>query len=370
MRTPLHTEMKAGDPSLLSHQGYLDSFFVRRMISVGGFGQVFEGTAPNGDTVAVKVESLKASIQLLANEASCLRNLNRVCNPSGQRETEPFLKYLGYGCNDDVRYIAMEKCGENLRDLKKRTEFDRFSITTSLWLMHKMIKALQTMHLYGWLHRDVKPANFCVGLTNKKALFVLDFGMSRCYLASDGSVKTRKPHSSFHGTIRYVSTHIHRREDASRWDDLWSVLYISIENMSSQLPWRHINDKNEVGELKEKFEPSDVSFGVEQYPPHSVNILHHYLAAAKNKIEEYFYFAPPYDLLLSETKTDLSRRGINDMNGMHLDWLSIQEEAKVVQNSNYVGDFMATPKKERRRVALGEIQNTRAVTQERSVCFY
>ncbi|CAD6188169.1 unnamed protein product [Caenorhabditis auriculariae] len=370
LMAPLHTELKVDDPSLIREGEFLDIFYVNRMISVGGFGQVFDAVEGcSGENVALKVESLSASIQLLASEAHCLRSLNRAHNPQEKSSFEPFIRYFGYGVVGNVRYMAMEKCGMNVRDLKKTTEFDRFSIGTSMWILYKMIDAMKTMHTLGWLHRDVKPANFCVGAHDGRSLFVLDFGMSRCFVAPNGKIKPRKPHCSFHGTLRYVSLNIHHRQDASTWDDLWSVYYVAIENMVGQLPWRNIPDKVLVSfgsmkiltefllvaEYKASAKLAELEYGQETHQPHCLSILSHYLTAALQKAEEYFYCPPPYQLILSEVETDLSRRNLSLQN-IILDWQhSTKKETK---NSAYIGDYMyhqkTTPKKKERIEAVGD----------------
>lgn len=40
-------------------------------------------------------------------------------------------------------------------------------------------------------------------------------------------------------------------QDMSRFDDLWSVFYITVENMVGQLPWRLENERAKVQEMKE-----------------------------------------------------------------------------------------------------------------------
>uniref|UniRef100_A0A183D7C7 Protein kinase domain-containing protein n=1 Tax=Gongylonema pulchrum TaxID=637853 RepID=A0A183D7C7_9BILA len=148
-------------------------------------------------------------------EAECLRALNRaIRHKYGNSPTipVPILTYHTYGEISGLRYMVMDLCGKNIRELKKSTKDDCFTITTSLWLMKKMIMALQFLHDLGWIHRDVKPANFCIGLQTQgtQNLYLVDFGLARHYMAPDGLPKTRREYSAFHGTIRYASLTTHR----------------------------------------------------------------------------------------------------------------------------------------------------------------
>jgi hypothetical protein len=42
-----------------------------------------------------------------------------------------------------------------------------------------------------------------------------------------------------------------------RHDDLWSLFYMLIEFVTGQLPWRRIKDKEQVGQMKEKYDHSN-----------------------------------------------------------------------------------------------------------------
>jgi tau tubulin kinase len=39
-----------------------------------------------------------------------------------------------------------------------------------------------------------------------------------------------------------------------RHDDLWSLYYMLIEFVTGQLPWRRIKDKEQVGQMKDKYD--------------------------------------------------------------------------------------------------------------------
>jgi len=39
-----------------------------------------------------------------------------------------------------------------------------------------------------------------------------------------------------------------------RHDDLWSLFYMVVEFVTGQLPWRKMKDKEQVGNIKEKYD--------------------------------------------------------------------------------------------------------------------
>ncbi len=84
-------------------------------------------------------------------------------------------------------------------------------------------------------------------------------------------------------------------------DDLWSVFYVTVENLVGQLPWRLVTDKTVVQHLKETidlFEP-DTHPGLPielaregEWPPPCLKILH-------SCLKSYDFFSDPdYALIL------------------------------------------------------------------------
>lgn len=64
-------------------------------------------------------------------------------------------------------------------------EDQKFSMGTSLKAALQCLIAIEDLHRIGFLHRDIKPGNYCIGLreTNEShVIFMLDFGLCRKYL--------------------------------------------------------------------------------------------------------------------------------------------------------------------------------------------
>ncbi|CAI2349969.1 unnamed protein product [Caenorhabditis sp. 36 PRJEB53466] len=361
MTDRLYMEHEAGAAPMLQPGTCCAQFRLQKMLSVGGFGQVFEasvvGTRGEEKSV-VKVEAQAALFQLLFNECACLKSLNAAFNPSNLPDSTPFLRYHGYGTIDGFRWLAMEKCGENLTDLRKATPLNRFSVATSLYILSKFIEALQMMHSIGWLHRDVKPANVCVGLHSPRHLYLLDFGMSRIFVEKDGNLKARRVTAPFRGTLRYVSVNIHRRQDASRWDDIWSAFYIATENMVGFLPWRRMGDAKLVEQTKMSTDLAVLKYGSEGARPNSMRLIEDYLAVSQSD-PSYFYQPPPYEIMIREIATDLRLRGFSALSTVPLDWQNVQYAP--THQYHY---YPSTPK-----ISVQKAPRHRQ-EYERSVCFY
>ena len=80
----------------------------------------------------------------------------------------------------------------------------------------------------GYLHRDVKPANYTIGRAELKELrkvYVLDFGMARKFVHDDGTIKKPRAAAGFRGTVKYAPVACHAQREMCRLDDLETWLY-------------------------------------------------------------------------------------------------------------------------------------------------
>ncbi len=103
----------------------------------------------------------------------------------------------------------------------------------------QMIARLQFLHNKNFIHRDVKPDNFLIGLGRKSnILYVIDFGLSLQYR----NIKTHqhipyRENKTLTGTARYASINAHLGIEQSRRDDLEGIGYVIIYLCKGWLPW-------------------------------------------------------------------------------------------------------------------------------------
>ena len=212
--------------------------------------------------VAVKVAKPGAREgSLVAREAKVLRSLGTTgCVP----------KVFHVDRAKGQQYIAMELCGKNLAELISAPgqQAGGFGEALALELGQHMLYCVAAVHFRGYIHRDIKPANFVVhrgsggsgggaGQGGERVLLV-DFGLARKYTTKGGGLQPERPEAEFRGSKSYASIAAHLGRDLSRRDDLWGVLFIVVEMLHGQLPWREAGGRGEsmtweqVRELKER----------------------------------------------------------------------------------------------------------------------
>ena len=81
-----------------------------------------------------------------------------------------------------------------------------------------MLEALEGIHRAGFLHRDVKPANFALALgapgpAAPGAWRVLDFGLARRFVGEAGEVLPAREGGEFRGSTTYASVQAHLKQD-------------------------------------------------------------------------------------------------------------------------------------------------------------
>ncbi|KAK0411730.1 hypothetical protein QR680_005812 [Steinernema hermaphroditum] len=224
-----------------------DRWKIKQKVGGGGFGEIYEALdiQNHNERVAIKVESSKATKQVLKMEVAVLRRLQGKVHAC---------KFYGCGRNDKFNYLVMSLQGKNLADLRRESPKQCFSVSTAIRLGFQILGAIREIHSIGFLHRDIKPSNFAMGRTssNMRNVFMLDFGLARQYLNAKGEIRSPRTAAGFRGTVRYASVTAHKNKEMGRQDDLWSLFYMLVEFLQGSLPWRKIKDKDEVGRMKDE----------------------------------------------------------------------------------------------------------------------
>lgn len=99
--------------------------------------------------------------------------------------------------------------GPSLTDLCEFCD-SKFSLKTVLLLADQMICRIKYIHSKGYLHMDIKPDNFLMGIGRLGNLVhIIDFGITRSYLDSDGKHRLYSEKATPAGTMSFCSLNTH-----------------------------------------------------------------------------------------------------------------------------------------------------------------
>ena len=201
----------------------------------GQFAEVYAASDAErgGALVAIKIES---EHRTSAREGRVMRAM------AGKAH---FVELLSESSHEGKPFLAMELVGENLADLRGRRSGGRFGARTTSAIAVAMLEALESVHEAGYVHRDIKPGNVCIGngKDGMKRLYLIDFGLARKYTDDAGKPLPEREDATFRGTTTYASVYAHEHKEQSARDDLFSALYVLAEAHEGVLPWKSGEEK-------------------------------------------------------------------------------------------------------------------------------
>ena len=147
--------------------------------------------------------------------------------------------------------MVMDTLGCSLEELFRKCG-RKFSLKTVLMLADQMIQRIEYIHSRLYLHRDIKPDNFLMGLSKRQHyVYVIDFGLTKRYRDSrTGQHIPYKDGKSLTGTARYASLNTHIGIEQSRRDDLECLGFVLLYFLMGGLPWQGVKAKTRT----EKYE--------------------------------------------------------------------------------------------------------------------
>ncbi|KAJ8570510.1 hypothetical protein K7X08_037482 [Anisodus acutangulus] len=221
-----------------------------RKLGKGGFGQVHVGRRTSGGTERTGPDAVEVALKFEHRSS-------KGCNHGPPYEWQVYNTLNGcYGIpwvhfkgrQGDFYILVMDMLGPSLWDVWNSLG-QSMSPNTVACIAVEAISILEKLHQKGFVHGDVKPENFLLGLPgspDEKKLYLVDLGLaSRWKDAASGlHVEYDQRPDILRGTIRYASVHAHLGRTGSRRDDLESLAYTLIFLIKGRLPWQGYQGDN------------------------------------------------------------------------------------------------------------------------------
>ena len=215
-------------PPRISHH----DFEAIQLLGRGSFGEVFlVQMRGNNKRYAMKVLRKDRVVgQKLVKYAMVERNVLSYMK-------HPFIVGLNYAFQSPVRlYLVLDYCpGGNLTSYIQRHK--KFNEATARFYLCEIVMALEALHSYDILYRDLKPDNVVIDAEGHALL--TDFGLSKEGIHDNSSAK------SFCGSIAYLAPEMLRRKGHGKAVD-WYLLGVLFYEMIMGIPPFYSRDKEQL----------------------------------------------------------------------------------------------------------------------------
>ncbi|XP_055860223.1 casein kinase I isoform X1 [Biomphalaria glabrata] len=285
-----------------------------RKIGSGSFGDIYLAiNISNGEEVAVKLESTKARHPQLLYESKLYKLLSGGVGI-------PHIRWFGQ--EKDYNVLVMDLLGPSLEDLFNFCG-RKFTMKTVLMLADQMINRIEYTHNKNFIHRDIKPDNFLMGIGRHcNKVFIIDFGLAKKY--RDNRTRQHIPYredKNLTGTARYASINAHLGIEQSRRDDMESLGYVLMYFNRGQLPWQGLKaatKKQKYERISEKKMSTPVEVLCKGFPAEFAMYLNYCRGLRFEEAPDYMYLRQLFRILF---------RTLNHQYDYVFDWTMLKQKA-------------------------------------------
>lgn len=285
-----------------------------RKIGSGSFGDIYLAiNIATGEEVAVKLEPMKARHPQLLYESKLYKVLQGGLGI-------PHIRW--YGQERDYNVLVMDLLGPSLEDLFNFCS-RRFTMKTVLMLADQMIGRIEYVHSKNFIHRDIKPDNFLMGIGRHcNKLFLIDYGLAKKYRDSRTRLHiSYREDKNLTGTARYASINAHLGIEQSRRDDMESMGYVLMYFNRGSLPWQGLKaatKKQKYEKISEKKMSTPVEVLCKGFPAEFAMYLNYCRGLRFEEQPDYMYLRQLFRILF---------RTLNHQYDYTFDWTMLKQKA-------------------------------------------
>ena len=237
----------------------------------------------DGEEVAAKIEPIRASHPRLPYESKLYKTLQGGVG---------IPRIWWHGPEGDYTVLVMDLLGPSLETHFKFC-YGRFTMKTVLMLADQMIRRIEYVHNKNFIHRSIKPENFCMGLgPHRNKVFLIDFGRSKKYIENRTCKHIPYRENMNHNPSPYASIKASLGLAQSRRDDMESLGYVLMYFNRGSLPWQDIKaatEKQKYEKISEKKMSTPVDILCQGFPHEFAMYLNYCRALRFEEAPDYMY---------------------------------------------------------------------------------
>lgn len=288
-----------------------------RKIGSGSFGDIYLAlNLTNGEEVAVKLEATRARHPQLLYESKVYRLLQGGVGI-------PHVRWFGQ--EKDYNVLVLDLLGPSLEDLFNFCS-RRFTMKTVLMLADQMIGRIEYVQNKNFIHRDIKPDNFLMGIGRHcNKVYLIDFGLAKKY--RENHTKQHIPYredKNLTGTARYASINAHLGIEQARRDDMESLGYVLMYFNRTSLPWqglRAATKKQKYDKISEKKMTTPIEALCKGFPAEFAMYLNYCRGLRFEEMPDYMYLRQLFRILF---------RTLNHQYDYVFDWSMLKQKANAM----------------------------------------
>lgn len=160
--------------------------------------------------------------------------------------------------------LIESKKGRSLYELFQQNN-KKFSLNEICLIGIQCIERLKWIHSQNYIHRNINPENFVIGLDDPHVIYLQNFYLCQKYRSSKTLQHIKITYTNeFVGTERYGSINALKGLTQGRKDDLESLCYMLIYFFLGKLPWQGLKAENEASK-HEKLLKEKKNFKIDKY---------------------------------------------------------------------------------------------------------